>query len=201
VSLSEVEFAFFFPIFLAIHWLLPRRAAIQNAALLVGSLFFYATWSLKLLPLFLLGTAIDWLVLRGFHRTPLPADDAPEADRTRALRRRRGLLVIGLAQNLGALVWFKYVGFFADSLNQALGAIGIGSSLPVLRLVLPLGISFYTMSRIGVLLDTYFGRLEPVRSPLVWFTFTAFFPPLIAGPLGGRIRSSPTPVRSRASAT
>ncbi len=184
MSLSEVEFAFFFPLFLLVHWLLPRRASLQNAALLLASLVFYASWNVRLLPLLLASTAIDWAVLRGFARTPLPTDDAPEAERARALGRRRRLLALGVAQNLAALIWFKYVGFFADSFNTLFGAIGLGASLPVLRIVLPLGISFYTMSRIGVLLDTYYGRLEPVKSPLVWFTFTSFFPQLIAGPIG-----------------
>lgn len=184
MSLSEVELAFFLPVFLAIHWLLPRRASVQNLALLAGSLFFYATWSIRLLPLFVLSTALDYAVLRGFAGTPLPPEGAAEAERARAQKKRRFYLAIGLVSNLGALVYFKYAGFLADSLNHLLSAIGVGSSLPVLRIALPLGISFYTMSRIGVLLDTYYERIEPVRSPLVWFTFTAFFPQLIAGPIG-----------------
>lgn len=184
MSLSEVEFAFFFPLFLALYWVLPRRAAWQNVALVLGSLFFYATWSLKLLPLFILSTAIDFAVLRGFARFPVPADDAPEETKNRQLSRRKWLLAIGLISNLGALIWFKYVGFLADSLNGVLGVFGLGASLPVLRLVLPVGISFYTMARIGVLLDTYYERVAPVRSPLVWLTFVSFFPQLIAGPIG-----------------
>ncbi len=184
MSLSEVELAFFFPLFLALYWLLPRRAAWQNVALAAGSLFFYATWSVKLLPLFLIGTAVDFFVLRGFARVAVPADDAPEEAKRRAASRRRALLALGLVNNLAALVWFKYVGFLADSLNHVLAAVGVGTSLPVLRLILPLGISFYTMARIGVLLDTYYERIEPVRSPLTWLTFVSFFPQLIAGPIG-----------------
>jgi D-alanyl-lipoteichoic acid acyltransferase DltB (MBOAT superfamily) len=171
MSLSEVEFAFFFPVFLLLYWILPRKASLQNAALILGSLFFYATWSLKLLPLFVLSTAIDYAIIRGFARSPAPG-------------RRKLLLAIGLASNLGALIWFKYVGFLADSFNDLLGVVGLGAPLPVLRLILPVGISFYTMARMGVLLDTYYERLEPVRSPLTWFAFVSFFPQLIAGPIG-----------------
>ncbi|HEU4404669.1 MAG TPA: MBOAT family O-acyltransferase [Polyangiaceae bacterium] len=184
MSLSEVEFAFFFPPLLLLYWLLPRRAALQNALLVAASLFFYATWSIKLLPLFVASTLVDFAVLRGFARTPAPADEAPEAERQAALGRRRLLLAAGLVNNLGALLWFKYVGFFANSLNEALALFGLGPSLPVWRFALPLGISFYTMSRVGVLVDTYHGRIAPVRSLLVWVAFVAFFPQLIAGPIG-----------------
>ena len=180
MSLSEVELAYFFPLFLAIYWLVPRRAAAQNAVLVAGGLFFYATWSARLLPLFLASSLADYAILRGFARTPLLPDDAPEADRERAARRRRLLLGLGLLHNLGALFWFKYAGFFADAVNQATGA-----HLTVLRLALPLGLSFYTMGRVGVLIDTYYDRLPPVRSLLVWLSFVSFFPQLIAGPIGG----------------
>lgn len=179
MSLSEVEFFFFFPILLAIYWLVPRRAAAQNVVLVAASLFFYATWSLRLLPLFIISTLIDYAVLRGFAKTPAPAEEAPEAERAGATKRRRALLALGLVNNLAALIFFKYFGFLTDSLNHALG-----THLYVLKLALPLGISFYTMGRMGVLIDTYYERIPPVRSLLVWFSFVSFFPQLIAGPIG-----------------
>jgi len=184
VSLSEIEFVFFFPLLLILYWLVPRRAALQNVLLLLASVFFYATWNLRLLPLLAASTLIDWAVIRGFARAPAATDDADATTKTRVARRRRALLAIGLLNNLAALIWFKYVGFFAASLNELLGVVGIGAALPVLRVALPLGISFYTMGRTGVLLDTYYERIQPVRSLLVWSTFVAFFPQLTAGPIG-----------------
>lgn len=187
MSLSEVELAYFLPLLLVVYWLLPRRAAVQNAAIVVASLFFYATWSLKLLPLFVVSTAVDYAVLRGFARWPVPEEPAdPESDtealrgeRAKVTKRRQWLLAAGVLHNLGALFYFKYVGFFTEALNQ-----GLGTHLHVLQIALPLGLSFYTMGRIGVLIDTYYDRIPPVRSPLVWFSFVSFFPQLIAGPIG-----------------
>ncbi|MFO0554757.1 MAG: MBOAT family O-acyltransferase [Polyangiaceae bacterium] len=185
MSLSEVEFFFFFPAFLLLYWGLSfaargsARATLQNSVLVAGSLFFYATWSLKLLGLFVATSLFDYAVLRGFAANPPPADDTPADAAARASRRRRVLLALGLTQNLIALAGFKYLGFFTDSLNHALG-----TNLFVLRVALPLGISFYTMGRIGVLIDTYYDRIPPVRSLLVWFAFVSFFPQLIAGPIG-----------------
>src|SRR5262249_42764196 len=154
----------------ALYWLLPRRATVQNVVLVAASLFFYATWSLRLLPLFIVSTLIDYAVLRGFARTQPPADEAPHAERAAASHRGGPLLAVGLVNNRAAVIFFKYVGFAADSLNHALG-----THIYVLKLALPLGISFYTMGRMGVLLDTYYDRITPVRSLLVWFSFVSFF--------------------------
>ncbi|MBK8256288.1 MAG: MBOAT family protein [Polyangiaceae bacterium] len=179
MSLSEVEFAYFFPAFFLLYWVLPRRAAVQNWALCAGSLFFYATWNLKLVPLFVASTLVDFAILRGFEKFAAPQDGSPLPTDERNQKRRRALLTLGIVHNLTALAAFKYAGFFADSFNQA-----FGTSLPVLRLALPVGLSFYTMGRIGVLIDTYYERLTPVRSLGVWFSFVSFFPQLIAGPIG-----------------
>lgn len=184
MSLSEVEFLFFFPPLFLLYWLLPRRASLQNGLLVLASLLFYATWSVKLLPLFVVSTLVDYAVLRGFARVPRPEDETPEAERRTAQSKRRLYLVVGLVNNLTALLVFKYLGFFASTVNEGLSIIGAAPALPVWHLALPLGISFYTMSRVGVLLDTYYGRLEPVRSLLVWSAFVSFFPQLIAGPIG-----------------
>ncbi len=152
--LSEVEFAFFFPVILGLYWILPRRAGWQNLLLLVASYLFYATWNLALLPLFIGSTILDYAV--GIH---LGREGA---------RHRRLAFAIGVASNLGTLVYFKYAGFF---------------DLPV-TIALPLGLSFYTMSRVGYLIDVYTGRVEAERSFLTFATFVAFFPQLIAGPIG-----------------
>lgn len=184
MTLSEVELAFFLPLLLALYWALPRRAWLQNVVLCLASLFFYATWSLRLLPLFVVSSVVDYLVLRGFARWPAAKDDASEEDKRKRRDQRFNLLTVGVGQNLGTLIYFKYAGFFADSLNHLLEGIGLHGSLPVLHVALPIGLSFYTMSRIGVLIDTYYERLEPVRSPLVWLTYVTFFPQLISGPIG-----------------
>lgn len=152
--LSEIEYVFFLPAVFALYWLLPRRAVLQNVVLLSASLVFYATWNVRLLPLFLGTTLLDWGCSLIIGREGHP--------------HRRLALTVGLVNNLGALLWFKYAGFFAPELGMAL----------------PLGISFYTMARIGYLVDVYDGRVPAERSLLNFATFVAFFPQLIAGPIG-----------------
>lgn len=178
--LSEIELAWFLPVVLVLHWLLPRRAAWQNAFVLVASYVFYASWNVRLLPLILIATAVDYAVGRwlGQHAAPDEGEPAPAL-----LRRRRLALAASLAWNLGALVFFKYYGWFAESLNALLVRFGMPDSLPVLGLALPLGISYYTLQKLGYVIDVYHGRQAPTRSLLTFATFTAFFPQLIAGPI------------------
>jgi alginate O-acetyltransferase complex protein AlgI len=181
VSLSEVELFFFFPVVFALYWLGPRRTAWQNAVLLLASWVFYATWNVRLLPLLWASTAIDWWAARWLDAHPAPEDDKPDAD---LARKRRWVLAISLLHNLGVLALFKYAGFFAHSLNQLIGALGGGDALPVLRFALPIGLSFYTFQRVGYVVDVFYGTTRATRSPLAFATFVAFFPQLIAGPIG-----------------
>lgn len=180
MSLAEVEFAFFFPAVLLAYWLLPRRPNWQNALLLTASYLFYASWNQRLLPLLLLSTAVDYLVARYLVRQPAVAEAAAERSGSRG---RRAALGLSLACNLGVLGYFKYAGFFAESLNALLAVFGLAEALPVLRLALPVGISFYTLQKIAYVLDVYYGRLEACRSALAFATFVAFFPQLLAGPI------------------
>ncbi len=173
MSLSEVEFFFFFLVVLALHWVLPRRTSIQNALIVAASLVFYATWNLKLLPLFLLGSVLDYVVLRRFAALPLAADEASDEEKEKAFAARRAWLYLSLASNLAVLVGFKYIGGLSGLFKLGLPSIA-----------LPLGLSFYTMSRIGIVVDTYYDRIKPVDSLLVWLAFVSFFPQLIAGPIG-----------------
>lgn len=173
MSLSEVELPYFLLPVLALYWLLPRRAALQNALLFFASLVFYATWNAKLLPLLLLGTAIDFAILRALAKRPNLPDEAPEAERAAVAKARYRLLVLSLTTNLVVLAGFKYIGLANAALHLGLPAIA-----------LPLGLSFYTMARMGVVIDVYYERSEAPTSWLSWFTFTSFFPQLIAGPIG-----------------
>ena len=175
MSLSGVEFFWFLPAVLLVHWLLPRRAGLQNAALLLASAVFYASWNVRLLPL--LGAAIA--LSYGAGRLLQPADGEVPA----ASRRRRWILAAALAAQLGLLGVFKYAGFFTASLADLLAALGLPDALPVLRLALPLGISYTTLIQVGYLLDVYHGRAPACRDPAAYGLFVGFFPQLLAGPI------------------
>ena len=180
MSLLEIEFLFFFPVVFALHWLGPRRTSWQNGVLLAAGILFYAGWDWRYLPVLWGGAAVDFAIARFLADTP---DDAAHA------ARRRRALGVSLLLSLGALAWFKYLGFFAQSVGGVLHAIGLDASVPVLKVALPLGISFYTLQRVGYMVDVYYGRQPACRSFTTFALFVTWFPQITAGPIsrGGQL--------------
>ena len=146
MNFIEVESFFFLPTAVILYWLLPRSRLAQNLFLLLVSLLFYACWDVRYLSLLLLGACLDFAIIRFMAAQ---TDDQPQSPS------RRKVLVLSLAFSLEALAYFKYEGFFANSLNALLSNLGLTTQLPVLKLVLPLGISFYTLQRMGYVIDVY----------------------------------------------
>lgn len=175
MSFLEVDFFFFLPVVLILYWILPPRRVAQNLFLVAVSLLFYLSWNWRLLWVLVIGACLDFLVLRYFAATAKVGQSAGA--------RRRGALTVSLVYGLGTLAFFKYEGFFARSFNALAHTVGLGGSLPVLQLLLPLGISFFTLQRVGYLLDVYWDRAPPPRSFLDYFLFVCFFPQLAAGPI------------------
>jgi len=168
----------FLPLVLCAYWLAPRRAAWQNGILTAASWLFFWSWSPRVLPLLLLSTVANFFAARAIEAAR-PPEGAPAA----ASRRMGALLGLALAYDLGQLVLFKYLGFFALAAGQLTGLFGLPLSIAVPRLAAPLGISFWTLSQVGYLVDVYHGRAAASRSPLGFAVFSAFFPHLQAGPI------------------
>jgi alginate O-acetyltransferase complex protein AlgI len=159
----------FLPCVLLGWWLLPRKQ-FRLAFLTGASWFFYAWWDWRYLPVLILATSVDYVAGLWISRTEEEA-------------RRRLLLAVSLSTNIGILAYFKYAGFFFDSLNGVGSALGAKPDLPALHIVLPIGISFYTFNSMSYTIDIFRRRIEPTRSVLEYSTFVALFPHLIAGPI------------------
>ncbi len=171
MSFTNIEFLFFLPVVFCLYWLGPSQRVYQNGVLLAGSYLFYGSWHWQLLALIIAGTWLDYYVSRKF------VDDSVDEPH------RKRLLIISLVFSLGCLGFFKYAGFFATAANDALQSIGIENGLPVLKLLLPLGISYWTLQRVGYVLDTYWRRLKPADSLLDFSLFVCFFGQVAAGPI------------------
>jgi D-alanyl-lipoteichoic acid acyltransferase DltB (MBOAT superfamily) len=169
VVFNSLQYAAFLPLVLLVYWRLARRQ--QNALVLVASYVFYAMWDWRFLPLMLLSTVTDFTVGRLLEQTD---DD----------RRRRRIFFVSLLVNLGVLAFFKYANFFLDSGAGSLRAIGIDVESPAWRILLPVGISFYTFHGISYTFDVYRREIRASHSPLDFAVFVAFFPQLVAGPIG-----------------
>jgi alginate O-acetyltransferase complex protein AlgI len=165
---SESFWVFFAAVFAA-YWLLPWHSA-RVGVLLASSLVFYASWNRWLALLVTGSAALDYAVGLGL-----------EACHSR--RSRRGLLAVSLVANIGLLITFKYANFFLASLEDLLHSLGAEASLPVLRVILPVGISFYTFEAINYTVDVYRGRAAAERNLARFLVFILFFPHLVAGPI------------------
>jgi alginate O-acetyltransferase complex protein AlgI len=169
-------YAVFLPTVLAIYWLLglirPPLAGVraQNALLLVVSYFFYGWWDWRFVGLIFLSSLIDYVV-------------GLALDATRDAARRRFILAASLAANLGILGFFKYYNFFIGSAVAALSALGIEAHASTLRVILPVGLSFYTFQSLTYTVGVYRRELPSQRDPIAFFAYVAFFPQLVAGPI------------------
>jgi alginate O-acetyltransferase complex protein AlgI len=159
----------FLPCTLLGWWLLPRRT-LRLAFLTGASWFFYAWWDWRYLPVLIGATSVDYVAGLWISRTE---DEA----------RRRLLLAVSLSTNLGILAYFKYAGFFVDTLDGIGSGIGLPPDIATLHIVLPIGISFYTFNSMSYTIDIFRRRIEPTRKILEYTTFVALFPHLIAGPI------------------
>jgi D-alanyl-lipoteichoic acid acyltransferase DltB (MBOAT superfamily) len=165
---NSLHFVWFFLVVYLVYRLLPHRW--QNRLLLVSSYYFYAAWDWRFLFLLIGSTLVDYTCARALERTASPA-------------RRRALLIASIAFNLTLLGFFKYFNFFAENLHTVLGALGWNIDFVTLRVLLPIGISFYTFVTMSYVIDVYRREVVPVRSLVDFAVFVAYFPHLVAGPI------------------
>jgi alginate O-acetyltransferase complex protein AlgI len=186
---SQIFLFYFLPAVLLLYYLAPFRA--RTALIAVSSYVFYGWANPIWAVIMFFGSSVDYLCglalvrLSGLpDRDGLPPLIGPEVPRT---RRMKAVLAVSIVTNLGLLAAFKYTGFVAENINalgRALGQSGSsGALLPVVHLVLPVGISFYTFKAMSYAIDVYRGDARPMRRFTDYMCFEAFFPDLVAGPI------------------
>jgi alginate O-acetyltransferase complex protein AlgI len=167
VVFSSLRFFIFLALVLAFLALrLPLRK--KKTGLCIASCLFYAAWDYRYLVLLLLISGIDF-----YCGARISAIDDE--------RRRKQWLAVSLVTNVALLAYFKYAGFFLDNANALLKLIGL--QLPLLRVFLPAGISFYTFKSMSYTVDVFRRNIKPVDSIIEYAMFVTFFPDLIAGPI------------------
>jgi D-alanyl-lipoteichoic acid acyltransferase DltB (MBOAT superfamily) len=149
----------------------PARAhRAQNWLLLIASYYFYAAWDYRFLGLLAASTIVDYSC--GLAMGSMTNQ-----------RKRRLVLWLSIAFNLTMLGFFKYFNFFADNLQALFGALGWQVDYVTLRVLLPIGISFYTFVTMSYVIDVYRREIEPTRNLVDFAVFVAYFPHLVAGPI------------------
>ena len=192
---NSLEFAFFLPIVFLLYWFLtpsstngPRYSLfhywhvseqtalnIQNAFVLVASYVFYGWWDWRFLLLIAFTSFCSWgsglLIGRGLTQPSLKG---------RRLISPKFWMIANIILNLGILAVFKYYDFFVSEFGQL---FGISTDSLLLKIILPVGISFYTFQALSYSIDVYRQKIEPTKDIIAFFAFISFFPQLVAGPI------------------
>ena len=165
---SSITFlVYFLPIFLLAYHLTPNK--FKNACILIFSIVFYAWGGPKFIFVILGTTFLDFFLVSKMYEA-------------KSIKTKKQLLVISLVMNLGLLFYFKYSNFFIDNINEVLGLAGV-KEMTWLKIVLPIGISFYTFESVTYVVDVYRGIHKPLKNFWNYQTYILLFPKLIAGPI------------------
>ena len=165
---NSLAFLAFIPLFMAAYW--STKGRVRLWVMLISSLIFYAWWDWRFCFLLAFSALVDYSL-----------GILLENERDDAMRHR--LIVISIAVNLGLLGFFKYFNFFAQSAAQISGSLGLPVTYEAMKIILPVGISFYVFKTMSYTIDVYRRTQAAERDLLRFTTFVVFFPELVAGPI------------------
>lgn len=171
-----LTFGLFFLLVYTLVWGVARDNEWRKIVLLLASWVFYGAWDGRFVALLIASALMNWFIARTIASRPVDGEDREGGNG------RKPLLVLGVAGNLAILGFFKYFGFFTDQLAATLSAVGFSRDLPVLEIILPVGVSFFTFQGMSYLVDVYKRRVPPA-SLLDMTLLMSFFPHLVAGPI------------------
>ena len=170
---NSFEYLLFLPIVFILYWFVFKQLKWQNLLIVVASYIFYGWWDYRFLLLIAFTTICSFIsalcIVRLKEKGQLGASKC--------------MTIANIAINLIILGVFKYFNFFADSFAQLFNSFGVSVHPVTLKLVLPVGISFYTFQALSYTIDVYRGELGATRDVVSFFAFISFFPQLVAGPI------------------
>lgn len=165
---NSFNFFLFFPIVIVVYFAFPPRW--RWLFLLASSYYFYMSWRTDYIILILTSTIIDYFASNRMAAQP-------------SKRQRKKYLWLSLVANLGLLFSFKYFNFFSGSIQSLLDVANVGYSMPLLQVLLPVGISFYTFQTLSYTIDVYNGKIKPEKHFGIFALYVAYWPQLVAGPI------------------
>lgn len=168
---NSIDFAIFLPIVFILYWFVfNANLKLQNFFVILASYFFYAWWDWKFLGLILLSSMVDFTIGRALHKVEEKG-------------RRNILLWLSILVNLGILGFFKYYNFFIENFIEGFRLFGMQANFSTMKIILPVGISFYTFQTLSYTIDVYRKKLTPTNDFFAFAAFVSFFPQLVAGPI------------------
>ncbi|MDB3967756.1 MBOAT family protein [Flavobacteriaceae bacterium] len=171
MNFNSILFLVFLVIVFSIHWLFfSKNYKAQNSFILLSSLIFYAGWDYRFLSLILFSTIIDYYT-------------GIKIEKSTHNKQKKNLLLLSIISNLGLLFIFKYFNFFLESFINVSSLLGFQANLRLLKIILPVGISFYTFQTLSYSIDVYRGRISATKDWTLFASYVTFFPQLVAGPI------------------
>lgn len=168
----SLDFVLFFLLFFILYWFVfNSNVKIQNILILAGSYLFMGWMDIRFLLVLISSSIINYLL--GIYIAKAEDNE----------KRQRLLLWLGLIHGLGSLIFFKYCNFFIESANHLLEMAHMNVNIHTLAIILPLGISFYTFKAMSYLMDVESGKTKPVADVVAFFSYLAFFPNALSGPI------------------
>ncbi len=168
---NSINFAIFLPVVFILYWFVTNKSLkTQNILLLLASYFFYASWDWRFLFLLIFSTLLDYY-------TSIKMCEAKNQSN------KKFWFWLSISINLGFLGIFKYYNFFAASFADAISSFGLHVSPWTLKVILPVGISFYTFHGLSYVIDIYKNRIKAEKNFIDYAVFVSFFPLLVAGPI------------------
>lgn len=168
---NSVDFAIFLPLVFLLYWFVTAtNLKLQNLLIVAASYIFYGWWDWRFLSLLLFSTLVDYLI-------------GILLSKQKTQHKRKLLLWLSIAVNLGFLGFFKYFNFFIANFVAAFSFFGVPFSHQSLSIILPVGISFYTFQTLSYTIDIYKRKLEPTKDFIAFAAYVSFFPQLVAGPI------------------
>jgi alginate O-acetyltransferase complex protein AlgI len=168
---NSIQFAFFLPIVFILYWFATNKTLrLQNLLLLFSSYVFYGWWDYRFLFLLIFSTLLDYF-------TGLQMEKAQDR------KSKKVWFWLSIIVNLGFLAFFKYYNFFITSFSDLIASFGFKANPWTLKIILPVGISFYTFHGMSYVIDIYYDRIKPTKKFIDYALFVSFFPLLVAGPI------------------
>lgn len=166
---NSFEFLFFFPIVLLVYYIIPKK--IKYLWLLAASYYFYMCWNARYALLILASTIVTYIsgvLIEKAHSS---------------IRLKKWIVAGSFLINLGILFYYKYFNFILDSVSRLAGKFHVQLNMPVIDVLLPVGISFYTFQALSYTVDIYRGEIKAEKNFFRYALFVSFFPQLVAGPI------------------
>lgn len=170
--INSIIFLFSFLFFLLPYFLVKDRR-MQNLWVLIASYVFYGWTDWRMVGLLFLATVIFYGLALALHRKNL----------TLTLAKREGIMFLGVMIGVGMLAYFKYMNFFIEQIAATLGLFGINTNWSSFKIIVPIGISFFTFKLISYIVEVYRGNIEPERNIIDFAAYVAFFPTIMSGPI------------------